>query len=138
MEVDFAFLADAAEVVNGKLYVMGGAIDTIWAPAVPVTHHHLAFVLRLFFSPAEVGRTHRVEIHIVDEDGKRIASISGDLSVGEQPHVPLGWAKGFLTVLSFANLAFEKFGDYSFEVLVNSFSVKGVKLRIAHRPPATS
>lgn len=133
METDFALLADAAEVVGGKLYLIGGAFDTIWADSVPVAHPRLSFVLRLLFSPGEVGRKHKVEVNIMSEDGKRIASVGGELEIGRNPNLPRGWKQGFLSVLNFVNLKFENFGDYSFEVVANNFGIKSVPLRIAQR-----
>ena len=133
MEVDFAFLADAAEAVNGKIYVVGGAFDTIWAANVPVVYPRLSLVMRLMFTPAEVGRKHKIEINLLEEDGKRMASVGGDLEIGQNPEVPKGWRQGFLTSLNFANLKFEKLGDYSFEIVVNNSSLKSVPLRIAQR-----
>lgn len=133
MEVDFVFLADAAEVTQGKLYVMGGAFDTIWTSNIPVAHPRLSLVMRLLFTPAEVGRKHTVEINLMDEDGKGIAKVGGDLEIGQNPNLPKGWRQGFLTVLNFASLKFEKFGDYSFEIVVNNFSVKSIALRVAQR-----
>ena len=133
MEVDFAFLADAAEVTQGKLYVMGGAFDTIWTSNLPVVHPRLALVMRLLFTPAEVGRKHKVEINFMDEDAKGIAKVGGDLEIGQNPNLPKGWRQGFLTVLNFANLKFEKFSDYNFEIVVNNTSLKGVPLRVAQR-----
>jgi hypothetical protein len=133
LEVDFAFLADAAEVTQGKLYVMGGAFDTIWTSNVPVSHLRLSFVMRLLFMPAEVGRRHRVEINLMDEDGKGIAKVGGELEIGQNPNLCKGWRQGFLTALNFPNLKFEKFGDYSFEIVVNNTSLKSTPLRIAQR-----
>ncbi len=133
MEVDFAFLADAAEAVNGKIYVVGGAFDTIWASNVPVVYPQLSLVMRLMFTPAEVGRKHKIEINLMEEDGKRITSVGGDLEIGQNPEVPKGWRQGFLTSLNFANLKFEKLGDYGFEIVVNNSSLKSVPLRIAQR-----
>jgi len=132
MEVDFAFLADSAEAVNGKLYVMGGAIDTIWGRQVPLIHPHLAFVLRLIFDVAEIGRKHKLEIQIMDEDGAVIANLGGDIEIpAKNPNFPKGWRQSFSTVLNFQNLKFLKFGNYSFNILVNNSSLKNVPLRIA-------
>lgn len=133
MEADFAFLADTAEIVNNKVYVMGGAFDTIWAPNVPAICPRLSFVMRLKFNPSEVGRKHRIEINILSEDGKRVASVGGDLQIGSNPNVPQGWMQSSLTVLNFANLKFENFCDYSFELLVNDFSLKSIPLRVAKK-----
>ncbi len=133
MEVDFALFADAAETINGKLYMVGGAIDTLWSPTIPFRHPRISFVMRLLFSPAEVDRTHKVEIHVMTEDGKRIQTLGGDLSVPRNPNIPKGWKQAFLAVLNFTNLEFEKFGDYSFEIVTNNSSLKGVPLRVAQR-----
>lgn len=132
MEVDFAFLADSAEAVNGKLYVMGGAIDTIWGRHAPLIHPHLAFVLRLIFDVAEIGRKHKLEIQIMDEDGAVIANLGGDIEIPtKNPNLPKGWRQSLSTVLNFQNLKFLKFGNYSFNILVNNSSLKNVPLRVA-------
>lgn len=134
MELDFAFLADGAEAINGKIYTVGGALDTIWSANLPMVYPRLSFVLKLLFSPAEVGRKHRLEVNLIDEDGKRLGGgIGADLEISKGPNVPRGWKQGFLTVINFANLKFEKFGDYSFEILVNNSSIKMIPLRIAQR-----
>ena len=132
MEVDFAFLADSAEAVNGKLYVIGGAIDTIWGRQVPLIHPHLAFVLRLIFDVAEIGRKHKLEIQIMDEDGAITAQLGGDLEIpAKNPNLPKGWRQGFATVLNFQNLNFVKFGSHSFNILVNNSSLKSIPLQVA-------
>ena len=132
MEVDFAFLADSAEAVSGKLYIIGGAIDTIWGRQVPLTHPHLAFVLRLIFDVAEIGRKHKLEIKIMDEDGSVVAHVGGDLEIpAKNPNLPKGWRQGFATVLNIQNLKFLKFGNYSFNILVNNSSLKNIPLRVA-------
>lgn len=134
MEVDFAFLADAAEANNGKLYLVGGAFDTLWADAAPIIHPRLSFIMRLVFSPGDIGRRHALEVSIVDEDGRRLARVESPLEVGKNPELPPGWRQGLLSVLNFANLKFDRFGTYSFELVVDNFSLKSVLLRVAQRP----
>ena len=132
MQVDFAFLADAAEVANGKLHLVGGAFDTIWAQNVPFQYPRLSLVIRLLFSTAELDRKHKIEIKIMNEDGKTIPpSIGGDLEIQKNPNLPKGWKQGFMTVMNFANLNFPGFGDYSFELVVDNRSEKSIPLRIA-------
>lgn len=131
MEVDFAFLADAAEITNGKFYVISGGFDTIHSSEVPFNYHPFSFVLRLLLSPAELDRKHRVEVHILDEDGRKITSVEGDLEIKRAAHLPKGWRQGFLSVWNIANLRFEKFGDYAFDIVVNGSSIKQLPLRVA-------
>lgn len=138
MKVDFAFLADGAEAANGKMYVIGGGIDTLWVNKTPAVYPKLSFVLRLVLSPAEIGRKHAIEIQIMDEDGGNIAKLGGPLEIPQNPHLPKGWEPGFLSVLNFHNLAFPKIGDYAFHILVNNSSLKSVPLRIAQRAQMAS
>ena len=132
MEVDFAFLADAAEVANGKLHLVGGAFDTIWTQQVPLNYPKLSLAMRLLLSAAELDRKHKVEIRIMNEDGKVVPpSVGGDLEISKNPNLPKGWKQGFMTVMNFANLTFPAFGDYSFELIVDNRSEKSIPLRIA-------
>ena len=131
MEVDFAFLADAAEVANGKLHLVGGAFDTIWAQQVPLNYPRLSLAIRLFFSAAELDRKHKVEIRIVNDDGKTIQpAVGGELEVSKSPNLPKGWKQGFMTVMNFTNLSFPAFGDYSFELVIDNRNEKSIPLRI--------
>ena len=57
MDLDFAFLADAADVSLGKLFVLGGAFDTIHVSSLPAIHPALAVVLRLLLGPMDLDRT---------------------------------------------------------------------------------
>src|SRR5579864_5470460 len=88
MEVDFAFLADAADVSMGKLFVLGGAFDTIHVASFPATHPILAVVLRLLLSPVDLDRKHNLQILLLDADGKHIASANGELTVPKAPGSP--------------------------------------------------
>ena len=55
MEIDLAFLADAATVdVSGKLNILG-IFDRLSVPELPGHHPHLSLVLRLSASLGEAG-----------------------------------------------------------------------------------
>ena len=132
MEVDFAFLADAAEVANGKLHLVGGAFDTIWTQGMPLRYPKMSLALRLLLNTADFDRKHKIEIRLMNEDGKTIPpSIGGDLEIQRNANLPKGWKQGFLTVMNFVDLNFPNFGDYSFELIVNNRSEKSIPLRIA-------
>jgi len=131
MKIDFAFLADSAEVLNGKLYVMGGAFDTIWAKKFPAIHPKIAFVMRMTFEAAEVDRKHHLEILLMDEDGKNVAKAGGPLEIKKSANIYKGWPHPFLAVMNFMNLSFPKAGDYSFNIVCNNTALKSVSLRLA-------
>ena len=134
MRVDYAFLAEGAESVNGKIYIVGGGFDTIWTEKVPIIYPKLSFVLKIIFDAAEIGRSHKLEIQIIDEDGGNVATVGGDLTIHKKsPDLPKGWEQGITSVLNFVNLKFSKIGSYSFNIVVNNSSLKSIPLRIAQR-----
>ena len=134
MEVDFAFLAEGAEASGGKFHVIGGGFDTIWTKQLPVVYPKMSLVLRLVFDAAEVARKHKLEIQIMDEDGGILATVGGDLDIGNKSsNLPKGWKQGFLSVLHFNGLNFTKFGDYTFHIVVNNSTLKSVLFRVAQQ-----
>ncbi len=135
MELDFAFLADAADVAMGKLFVLGGAFDTINVASCPATHPALAVVVRLLLSPNDLDRRHELQILLLDADGKHIASAKGELKVPKAPGSPAGWKQAVMLPLRFFNVPFASEGHYSIEILANDKLLKAISLRvIAHKP----
>ena len=68
VEVDFLLLADRAEVLNGKLYMMGGAWDrrNIRDIGAPVA---LTIVVGVLVPWNLTNEQHRLRIRIEDDDG---------------------------------------------------------------------
>jgi hypothetical protein len=137
MDLDFALLADGADVSMGKLYVMGGAFDTIHVPAFPAVHPMLAVVLRLLLSPNDLDRKHTLQILLLDADAKHIASAQGELTVPKSPGSPQGWKQAVLLPLRFFNVPFKETGHYSIEILVDGTMTKAIPLRVL-QPPLTA
>src|ERR1700760_602279 len=117
MDLDFALLADAADVSMGKLYVMGGAFDTIHVPAFPAMHPILAVVLRLLLGPTDLERKHTLQILLLDADAKHIASAQGELTAPKSQDTPQGWKQAVILPLRFFNVPFKESGHYSVEIL---------------------
>ncbi|MBI2070580.1 MAG: hypothetical protein HYT79_08245 [Elusimicrobia bacterium] len=134
MELDFAFLADSAEVTGGKLYVLGGAFDTIWVKESPVTLPRMTLVMRFLMTPAETGREHRLEIMIIDEDGRKIVNLSSGINVERAPNLGPGVKQSVPIALNFFNTRFEKIGAHAIEILVNGTSLKSIPLKIQQQP----
>ena len=136
MELDFAFLADAADVPmpTGKLFVLGGAFDTIYVPGFPATHPTLAVVVRLLLSPNDLDRKHTLEILLLDADGHTIASASGDLTVPKAPESPAGWKQSVILPLRFFSIPFKEAGHYSIEILCDGKLLKAIPLRVIKTP----
>jgi hypothetical protein len=134
MDLDFAFLADAADVSMGKLFVLGGAFDTIYVSGFPATHPTLAVVLRLMLSPNDLDRRHKLEILLLDADGRSIAAAPGELMVSKSPDSPAGWKQAVMLPLRFLNIPFQAPGHYSIEILTNGTLTKAIPLRVIQAP----
>ena len=134
MDLDFAFLADAADVSMGKLFVLGGAFDTIHVPGFPANQPTLSVVVRLLMSPIDLDRKHKLEILLLDADGRSIASATGDLMVNKSPDSPQGWKQTVMLPLRFLNIPFQQAGHYSIEILANGNLLKAIPLRVVQAP----
>ena len=61
-EIEFAFLADAADVKPGdKFSVLGGGITRIGGPGFPLRHPHLALVVSVTITAVEFDREHEID-----------------------------------------------------------------------------
>ena len=138
MELDFAFLADAADVPLGKLFVLGGAFDTINVSGFPATHPFLSVVVRFLFRPHDLDRKHDIEILLLDADGKQVAQAKGDLTMPKSPDSPAGWKQAIILPLRFFNVPFKQAGHYSFEILADGQMLKAIPLRVIEAPKPAS
>ena len=68
VEIDFMLLADRAEVLNGKLYMMGGAWDRRYISNIeaPVG---ISIAIGVLVPWNLTNEPHQIEIRIEDEDG---------------------------------------------------------------------
>ena len=138
MEIDLAFLADAATIdVAGKLNILG-IFDRISVTEFPAPHPHVSLVLRFSASMGEAGN-HQVEIILKDPDGKEMMRLNGDLQVGPGPAMSGGEMR-VPQVLNIERLVFPKAGRFIFDVAVDGVHQVSVPL-VVHgigggRPPA--
>lgn len=88
-------LCDAAQVAEGKLYILGGGWSMIGPEPTPS-----AIALKLEVAWGEVDTSHHWELYLVDEDGEDVAvdtpegprpvEVRGDFQVGKPPGLPEG------------------------------------------------
>lgn len=82
-EIDYLLVADRAEVVNGKLYLMGGSWDRIQPPKFP--HRMMlgiALGVRIPFSHTD--DQHKVSVELHHEDA-RLIGFEAKLTTGRPP-----------------------------------------------------
>ena len=116
MQVNLAVLADYANVTgDGKLNILG-IFDRINLVQIPAMHPQMHLVLRLEAHPAELDRSHNVEIRLHDPEGTTIFEVKGEIV----PRGEAGRPVSTNQILTLNNLQLEKVGDYIFVVLINN------------------
>lgn len=84
--IDSLLVADHAEAVNGKLYVMGGGFDTLWAPQFP---HAVRFSFAALFKVPwnDTNRRLPVKGWVVraDDEAELGWKMEGELEAGRAP-----------------------------------------------------
>lgn len=90
MEIGFLMLADHAESVNGKLYMVGGGWNVLRLPELP--HEwgfHIALGLDVGWS--ETNQPHNLHVVIHDPDGVELGEgLTADFETGRPPGMPAG------------------------------------------------
>lgn len=119
MEVDIFTLCDAATEQQGKLNVVG-AFDHFFSGGAPAHHPQCALATRLRFFPIEQG-VHKIVIHIVNEDGKLLMDLNGEVDV---KIVEGDDFSSINLILNLQNLPLERFGRYEVNMAVDGLEVK--------------
>jgi hypothetical protein len=131
-ELDYAVLGEYVRVEGGLANMIAAGIDTVYAPQVP-TGHNLGLLLRIGFARVETERPHRIEVIFQDEDGERLAHITGVITPEWNEDLPPGWRVGSFSDLNFG-VPLPRYGLYSFEILINDNQVKSIPLRVVPPP----
>jgi hypothetical protein len=137
-DIEYAFLADAAEARPGqKFAVIGGGVSRLGGPQFPLRHPHLALVCGLLVTSAELGREHQLEFLLLTPSGDQLSTATATIRAE-------GPSEGRDTVLTFSldmwNLAFPTAGDYTIRILVDGSERKRLPLVVEQRDapgPAT-
>lgn len=82
-------IADYADIVNGKLYLMGGGWDTFYAKEAP-SQVRLAIAVGVLVGWDETNVPLTVNVFVEDDDGKQMAKIEGQMQVGRPAGLPPG------------------------------------------------
>lgn len=84
MQQEFLILAESAEAINGKIYLLGGGADRHFAQDFPVLLR-ADVAVGILVDWNETNQLHSMELKIVDEDEKVIIAIEGELESGRPP-----------------------------------------------------
>lgn len=82
MKVEWLILADGAQVVGNKLYLLGGGWDVLTVNSGFPLQHRLAVAASFKVEWNETNQRHNFEIEIQNKDGKTLAKVDGQFEVG--------------------------------------------------------
>lgn len=135
-DVEFVLVADRAEVVGGKLYVMGGAWEqtAVLDFDVPI---QVSLAVSIQVPWHATNQHHQVAISIDDADARPIATIPTSFVVGRPPHLEAGSAQRVVLAIPFVGLKLPAPGTYVVSASVNGQGGRRTTFRAmqAIRPP---
>lgn len=116
MQIALALLADYANISReGKLNILG-IFEQIAAHSLPASHPQMQLVMTLEADGAEADRDHKIEIQLIDADGKKLFTFGGNLKFSPPPP---GQKARLNHIIQINNTKFNDFGNYDFKILVN-------------------
>jgi hypothetical protein len=130
-------LCDAAEQVNGKLYILGGGWSIIFAPGIPTS---VTLAVKLSVPWDQTNRPLHVKASLVTEDGESVdlgqgpVQAEGDVEVGRPAGIKPGTEIDLPFVLPFGGLAFTP-GGYVWLLEVDNEPVARTPFRVLPGPP---
>lgn len=131
MQVTVAMLADAARVESGKLYVHGGAWDSITAASFPTTHPTLALAIVLRVEYSEALQDIPVLIELLDEDDQPFGPrLEGTINTGHAPGIRPGTPSSVPQAITLPMLTFDSPGGYRFRVSSGDEELASVPFRV--------
>jgi hypothetical protein len=135
VKLEWLILADHAEVLGGKLYMMGGGWDVFTASVFPAPKH-AALALAFQVPWNETNQRHNVQISIADQDGATLARMEGQLEVGRPAGIALGQAQRVPLVIE-TNLSFGKPGTYVITASIEGEEAGRVSFNVVPAPGAS-
>jgi hypothetical protein len=128
VETEWIMLADRVEVINNKLYVMGGGWETLTVNAVPAQH---AVAVAVAFSVpwSETNQQHDIQIEILDQESKSLVKVDGQIEVGHPSGVPFGQGQHIQMGVNLG-LTIEKLGPHSIATRIEGQESKRITFNV--------
>ncbi len=144
MRVD-AFLADSAEVVNGKIYALGMGWNTIFVRQFPAVHRRLAIAATVHVPFTATNVSHHLEVRLLTEDGAEypvgvrpdaegkpvpVRAMGGDFTLGRPAHLVDGDEQVACFAFTFDAMRFDAARKFSWSVSIDGDEVAQVPMRV--------
>lgn len=135
MDVEWIILADGAEVVNNKLYLIGGGWETLTVNAGLPVLHPCAVAVAFSVPWNETNQQHTIEIAIDDLDGTELVKLEGQVEVGRPAGIPLGEAQRIQMALKLS-LPLGRLGTHVIIARIEGQEARRVQFNVVAGPNA--
>jgi hypothetical protein len=132
LETEWIILADHAEVINGKLYAMGGGWDSLTVNALPAVQK-FAIAVSFLVPWNETNQPHDMTIELMNEDGRSFARVDGELEVGRPAGISLGAEQRLLLAVNLQH-SFENLGSYTVVTRIEGQESNRISFRVVPGP----
>ena len=128
INIPLALVADYANVSReGKLNIMG-IFDQIYSDSVPALHPQMQLIVTIVADRSEADKEHSIIIELIDADNiAKLARVEGTVKF-EKP--PSGEEIRINHILQLNNIAFSKYGEYSFKIHINGVVKKSLPIKL--------
>jgi hypothetical protein len=137
MELEYALLADAAQVSEGKTFILGGGVTILWRQQFPASLG-VVLVAQFTYHRSEAESDHTLRIQVIDADGNPVLpEIQGEMHVGgPAPGMPPNVPLGVPVLIAFPPMpVLQRAGAYSVDIVLDGRHVKSLSFAVA-QPPA--
>ena len=141
MEVEWLILADAAQVVGNKLYILGGGWDNLTVNTEFPFLQKCAVALSIKVPWNETNQKHTFEVEILTEDitteePKSLLKVAGHFEVGRPPGIPQGQEQRFQLAIDM-NLKIEDFGTKAIVARIEGQELRRILFNVVPGPMLT-
>lgn len=116
LQIDFVILADSAQVMGHKLYMLGGGWNLYRAQSYPV-NIPFAVAIGVLVPWSETNRKHRFEFVIKASEGMELGRGAGDFELGREVGIRAGMKQRFTLAIN-GQMRLEAPGTYEITVTI--------------------
>ena len=132
MKTEWIIVADFAEVINGKLYTMGAGWDSLTVNQMPY-QQPFAIAAAFLVDWNETNFVHDIAIDFIDEDGKQLATINGQMEVGRPPGATPGLPQRLILAVNIQH-QFHQLGTYVIRTRIAGQDSDSLRFRVVPGP----
>jgi hypothetical protein len=138
-----AMLADSAEAVNGKLYLLGGGWDTLAVTHLPTVQSRVAVAVLVRTGWNDTDEPHQLTLHLETEDGDRVPlarggdapidTLAARITTHRSPLIRPGDDQNAPLTFTINDLVLDRVGGFSWVITVDGEPVERLPMRVLLR-----